>query len=140
MSLAPPGKHCRNRRFEWGMAFAMLLTGVEFVIWPDSLARSKLQFMLDIVGSSSFAVYYLFFGTQRLVALWLNGEGKPWTAYARVIGAIAGAFVWFQMSMSLVVAQIAVLGPPSPTVVLLLVLVVMEIDSAMRAGYDARSR
>lgn len=137
---SPPGRHCRNRRFEWGMAFALFFTGAEFVGWPNSLPASKLQFMLDIVSSSSFTAYYLFFGILRLTALFLNGEGKPWTAYARVIGAIAGGFAWFQMAASLIIAQLAVAGPPSPTVPLLLVLVAVEIDSAIRAAHDARSR
>lgn len=138
--VSAPGKHCENRRLEWWMAAALCLTGVEFVIWPDSLARSKLQFMLDMVGSSRFTVFYLFFGILRLTALFLNGQGKPWTAYARILGALAGAFAWFQMAMSLVIAQIAIAGPPSPTVPLLLVLVAVEIDSSIRAGHDARYR
>lgn len=138
--LGPPGKYCGNRLFEWAMGSALLLTGVELVIWPDSIARSKLQFMLDLLGSSRFTVFYLFFGMLRVIALFLNGEGQPWTAYARAIGSLAGAMAWFQMAASLIIAQIALAAPPSPTVPLLLVITVIELLSTFRAGRDARSR
>lgn len=135
-----PGIFCKNRLFEWGMAAAMLQTGVELVIWPDAIARSKLQFMLDVVGSPGFTAYYLFFGMQRIAALCLNSAGKPWTAYCRSIGALAGAFAWCQMAISLIIAQIALQAPPSPTVPLLLTLGAVEIYSAFRALDDARYR
>lgn len=138
--ISSPGRYCKNRLFEWGMAAAMLLTGIEFVIWPDALARSKLQFMLDVAGSASFTAFYLFFGMQRAIALLLNGGGKPWTAYARAAGALAGAFAWFQMATSLIVSQLAAHGPPSPTVPLLLTLVAIEMYSTFRAVDDARYR
>lgn len=122
------------------MAAALMLTGIELIGWPDSIARSKLQLMLDIVGSSSFTVFYLFFGMLRITALFLNGAGRPWTAYVRAGGALAGAFSWFQMAASLIVTQIALEASPSPTVPVLLVLMIVELDSMLRATHDARHR
>lgn len=138
--LNAPGRHCRNRLFEWAMASGMFLTGLELVMWPDAIAKSKLQFMLDLVGSSGFTAFYLFFGMNRIVALFLNGAGKPWTAYARALGGLAGAFAWCQMAISLIIAQIALHAPPSPTVPLLLMLVLVEMYSTMRSLDDARYR
>lgn len=122
------------------MAIAMFGTGLEFMVWPDALARSKLQFMLDIVDSHWFTVYYLYFGMLRLVALYLNGTRSPYTAYARILCSVAGAFAWSQMAVSLIVAQSAIAGPPSPTLIILLTVTVMEIDAAKRAFHDARNR
>lgn len=140
MMASPPGQYCKNRLFEWAMASALFLTGVELVIWPDAIARSKLHFMLDVVGTSSFTAYYLFFGMLRHTALFLNSGGKPWTAYVRAIGALAGTFAWFQMAASLIISQIALQAPPSPTVPLLLCLVAVEIYATFRAVDDARYR
>lgn len=138
--VAPPGQYCKNRLFEWAMAAALFLIGAELVVWPEAIARSKLQFMLDVIGTPSFTAFYLFFGIQRMTALFLNGGGKPWTAYARAVGALAGAFAWLQMAISLIVTQIGLHAPPSPTVPLLLMLVIIEMYSTFRAFDDARYR
>lgn len=135
-----PGQHCRYRRTEWYMAVAMLLTGSELVTWDHVIASGKLQFMLDVLGSASFTAFYLLFGMTRLVALYLNGQSRRVTAYVRAVCALAGAFAWFQMLASLILFQVASSLPPSLTSPLLVVLIVMEFDSMLRALNDARYR
>lgn len=135
-----PGKHCRNRVFEWTMTGALLGMGAMLVIWPNAIAMSKLQFMLDVVGSGSLTLLYITVGCFRIVALYLNGNWPLWGARVRALTAIGSAIVWLQMGMSLFLMQLAIGGPPSPSVPLYLALVCAELYSTYRAAADARYR
>lgn len=135
-----PGWHCSNRLFEWTMAGAMLGMGVELLIWPDAIAKSKMLFMLDVLGSHTFMLAYLVVGGARCAALYLNGKQPTWGTRVRAVTAICGAFAWAQMGISLYLAQVAVGGPPSPSLPLYFALVIAEFYSTFRAASDARYR
>lgn len=137
---APPGPHCRNRVMEWAMAGALLGIGIEQIIWPESFARSKLQFLLDILSPGALTLWCLVIGWFRALALYLNGGWPTWGARVRVLTSMGGAAVWMQMCISLVLAQIASNAPPSPSVPVFAALVFAEIYSTYRAAADVRFR
>lgn len=119
---------------------ALLGVGVEMVIWPNAFAVSKLQFMLDVIGSGTLTVFLLVVGWFRALALFLNGGWPIWGARVRMFAAIGGAAVWLQMGLSLILVQLASHGPPSPSVPLYISLVGAELWSTYRAAGDARYR
>lgn len=138
--ISAPGKHCKNRLFEWMATGALLGIGAEMVIWPNAFAVSKLQFMLDVIGSGTLTIFLLVVGWFRALALFLNGGWPIWGARVRMFAAIGGAAVWLQMGMSLILIQLAAHGPPSPSVPLYIALVCAELYSTYRAAGDARYR
>lgn len=135
-----PGRHCKNRIFEWAMTGALLGVGFEQVIWPGSFASSKLQFMLDVISGASLAVFCVMIGWVRAVALFLNGNWPVYGARVRMVASIGGAAVWIQMGLSLVLIQIQLDAPPSPSVPVFFSLVAAELYSTYRAASDARYR
>lgn len=122
------------------MTGALLGMAALLMIWPNAVAHSKFQFMLDVVGSKTLMLFYLFVGWFRAVALYLNGGWPVWGARVRALAAIGGALVWLQMAVSLIMAQLAIGAPPSPSVPLYLALVAAEFYSIYRAAADARFR
>ncbi len=138
--INPPGRHCRNRLFEWTMTCALLGIGTEMVIWPNAFAVSKLQFMLDVINSKCLMYYCLMVGVLRAFALYINGGWPVWGARVRMFTAVGSAAVWLQMGLSLVFVQIAIDGPPSPSVPLYVALVLAELYSTYRAAADVRFR
>lgn len=140
MATSAPGKHCKNRLFEWTMTVALLSIGIELLIWPGSIAASKLQFMLDVLGSNTLTIFYLLVGWFRGIALYLNGGWPVWGARVRTFCAIGGSLVWLQMGISLIIAQLALGAPPSPSVPIFLALAAAELYSTYRAAADARFR
>ncbi len=138
--LNAPGKHCKNRLFEWAMTAALLGMGIVQVAFPQSVAQSKFQFMLEVVGAGSLTAFCIVVGSLRAVALYLNGSWPVWGARVRMIAAIGSATVWMQMGLSLTYMQIIAGAPPSPSSPLLFALVFAELYSTYRAGADAGYR
>lgn len=138
--MSAPGRHCKNRLFEWTMTAGLLGSGVLQLYWPDALEHGKFQSILDTVRPGSLALFCLVFGWVRAVALYLNGNWPLWGALVRAIGATAGALVLTQMLVSVVFFQLAITGPPSLIVPFLLAFTGAEICSAYRAASDARYR
>lgn len=122
------------------MTAAMLGIGIEQTIWPNAFAVSKLQFLLDIVSGAALTLFCLTVGWFRALALFLNGGWPIWGARVRMVASIGSAAVWAQMGISLILVQLAVSGPPSPSVPLYLSLVLAELYSTYRAAADARYR
>lgn len=135
-----PGSHCKNRLFEWAMTAALLGIGLELIIWPNAIATSKLQFMLEVLGSRNLMAFYLLVGWFRGVALYLNGGWPIWGARVRTYCAFGGALVWLQMGISLILTQLASGNPPSPSVPVFMALAAAELYSTYRAAADARYR
>lgn len=135
-----PGPHCENRLWEWGAGITMIGIGVLLDAWPDALASSKFRFMLDVLQPYTFTLFYLVSGCVRVSALWLNGRGAPYTAYIRACTAVCGGFAWLHMAWSLFVVQNNQAGPPSPSLVLLIVLTGLELITVYRALGDAKYR
>lgn len=137
--MAPPGKHCKNRVFEWAMAIALVGLGIHLLIWPGSVAASKFVLVLNILGVSVLTLMALFFGLLRATALYLNGNWPKWGARIRSISAFGGMSIWLQMAYSLIVIQQTNDQDPSPSVWPLLVLAGAELYSSYRAAADART-
>lgn len=135
-----PGPHCQNRIWEWGAGVAMVGIGILLDGWPDALAMSKFRFMLDILQPVTFTWFYVLTGATRIIALYLNGRGAPYTAYVRAAMAVCGGFAWFHMGWSLFVAQNNLNAPPSPSLPLLVALMGLELYTVSRALSDAKYR
>lgn len=133
-----PGRYCKERLFEWAMTLSIVGMGFTLLIWPESMATSKLNFMLDIITTSWLTVAYIVVGSGRGVALYLNSKWPRGGSRVRVFGAGFGGVVWLQMGVSLIFSQKAVGSPPAPSTILYIVLAAAEFYSAYRAASDAR--
>lgn len=142
VSLPPidlPGYRCRNRMFEWSMTAAMIMLGVQLLIWPGSLGFSHFAPILDVMSPFTIAIFCLFFGALRAVALWRNGTWPKWGPTFRALGAIAGAVILISIDVALIRQSLEVNRPPSPGVPFYTVFFVGELRSVRRAKADARS-
>lgn len=122
------------------MSAALLGMAALLIVWPLAINGSKFQFMLDVIGSRTLMLFYLFVGGFRMAALYLNGNWPVWGSVVRSAGATGGALVWLQMGMSLLISQSEAGGLPPPSVPLYLALVGAEFISAYRAAADVRFR
>jgi len=132
-AVSTPGANSRNRLFEWCMAAAM--TGMALVMAYDPAALSGSRFWIISTGIGYALLFSLcsVFGALRLLALYYNGT---WHASykLRAAGALAGAAVWMNMAIALMLSG----GPISISIPVYLALSAGELRSCWRAAVDER--
>lgn len=131
---------CKNRLFEWTMAFALLGLGVHLAVWPHAMGASAFRFILEVVGSQNLTIFYLMVGIFRIVALVANGRWQTWGPRVRALAALCGAGVWLQMDIALLKLVPEVGSPPSPGIPVYSALFLAELVSTYRAAVDGRIR
>lgn len=135
---------CGSRLFEWVMAVAFLSLGLHLMVWPDSVAFSGFRLILRVVNAESLSVFYFLIGVFRAVALLANGAWPLWGPRIRAFGALGGAVLWVQMYYALIMLSPHVGTPPTPTIELILPLILGEVFSCYRVWLgeeiDARYR
>ena len=104
--------YCGNRLFEWVMTLALLALGVLVIQWPDAMAASAFRYVLHIIGPIHLGIFYIVIGGFRIAALIANGSWQH-GPYVRAFGALAGAVIWSQMDLALVLLIPHAGTPPS---------------------------
>lgn len=133
MSFAFVMNHCGNRLFEWCMALALMLLGVEIFLWPNTIAQSNFRIILDLIDAPNLALIYFTVGHVRVLGLVANGTYWPeWTPRIRAFGALAGAVIWGQMTIALFMLTSEVGRAPSPGIPVYFVLTLGELFSCYR--------
>jgi hypothetical protein len=103
--LAPShaGLSCRNRVVEWLCAIMLLNFGLTTTLTPATLGEGSFRYMIALnITPALFASVTLIVGTTRVVALYFNGYGLPWSARVRALCSMFGAAVFGLMGLSLV--------------------------------------
>jgi len=131
--------YCRNRMFEWVMTWAMLGIALEIAIWPSSIRSGSFRLLLIVISPTGLALFFGAFGFLRIAALIANGSWPEHGPRMRAMGAGAGALVWLQMCIALMLLTPDLGGVPSAGVPVYAALTVGELFSAYRAISDARS-
>jgi len=127
----------RNKLFEWVMATAMIGLALEIAIWPQTIGASSFRLMLSLVSAGYMGIFFLIFGTMRVIALIANGRWPEHGPLLRSMGAGSAALMWAQMCVALIELNLDK-GIPSPGIPVYFALTVGELISAYRATFDAR--
>lgn len=133
--------YVEGRLFEWTMSLAMVLLALEIFLWPRTLEASAFYWLVAVMPSRFVGVFLLLVGAARLTALFINGRSMMYGPRIRAVGALAGAVMWAQFSLALlmpfVMSEKAI---PSPGIPFWFSFTFAEIYSAYRAASDVRNR
>lgn len=132
-------RHFEKRLFELAMTVCMMGDGILLMLSPASVEASAFRYLTQALPLGLCIAIFLGLGGVRLVALALNGHWMPWGAYARAIGAVAGAVMWGQMSAALWTFGMWNERPFSPGIPIYTTLALFEIISMYVALIGARS-
>lgn len=106
--ITRPGRRSRvldalaSRLFEWVAACSMLGIAVTLAASPATIQRGSFRYMLDAgLTPSLLGPFFALVGVLRIIALYANGEWKPWGPRCRAAGALLGALIWGQMALAL---------------------------------------
>lgn len=124
--------YCGNRLFEWVMTIALLGLGFLVIQWPQSVVVSDFRYILHAVGPVHLGIFFIVIGGFRIAALIANGSWRR-GPIVRAVGALAGALVWGQMELALLLLIPIAGTPPSPGVPVYFGLVIGELISVYRA-------
>jgi hypothetical protein len=134
------GPHCRNRMIEWTCAAILLGYAIVVIIWPTTIAGGNFRYLLQVgIGPFQFIIPCLILGLARMAALYFNGQGLPWSARVRAVGAIGGGIIF--ATMALMLGAVTRDGLPLPLgCVTHAALAVIEMYSCLRAGADVAEK
>lgn len=128
-------KPCRERLFEWLAAMMMIGIALLLIVSPQSLESGSYRYMLGVgLHASLLSCLCLCGGGTRLCALMANGLWPLWGPRLRAFGAVAGAYLWFQMFLAL--ASFTSPSGPSIGLPVYFTLMVGEFVSCWRAATD----
>lgn len=134
-----PEKYCTNRVFEWVMTSTLLGMGLLMLLWPSTMGASSFRYVLRVLSPDELTFAYLTIGVFRATALIANGTAPFWGPKVRAAGAIAGASIWLQMDIALIIWTVSNNLPPSPGMAMFTSVIVGELYSTYRAMRDGRT-
>lgn len=125
-------RHFENRFSE--LAAALMMFGISIMVYvrPDSVDSHAFDLIGVAIVDEFLGLTFFIVGSVRIVALVANGAWPIYGPWMRAMGALAGALIWSQMSLSLIIA-----GQPVPAIPIYVVLTAAELVSIYRAlaGY-----
>jgi hypothetical protein len=114
-SLAGLVRHFNNRISEAGAAWIMVGLGVQIIAAPVPSDYHALDMLLRWLTGDFVAWFFIAVGSVRIAALIANGRWPRYGPWLRSIGALAGALIWSQMFLGLIVVtpdDLTSLGAP----------------------------
>jgi hypothetical protein len=134
------GSFCRNRVVEWLCAGMLINFGLTCALSPTTLEIGSFKYLTALgVTPFLFTAANAGVGVVRIMALYFNGYGLPWSARVRALCAIYGACVFGIMGLSLVylTRDTGTLSLGAGTHFLL---ALIELYSCLRAGADVADK
>jgi hypothetical protein len=134
------GNFCRNRVVEWLCAIMLINFGLTCALSPSTLSVGSFKYLTALgVTPFLFTAANAGIGIVRVMALYFNGYGLPWSARVRALCAIYGACVFGVMGLSLVylTRDTGVLSLGAGTH---FALALVELYSCLRAGADVADK
>jgi hypothetical protein len=139
MILEVINKHFPARALEWFGGFVMLAWGIYVYTHPtlftDPRIATLFKGLADIAWfvppNVSWGLFAVTIATARIVALWINGSRPVATPRVRLAASFASAFVWTQVLVGLLKADV-----PNTGLVVYTALIGADIYSAFRATRD----
>lgn len=102
-SLAGLVRHFNNRISEAASAWIMIGLGIQIIVAPVPSDYRALDMLLQHVSGDLIAAFFIAVGTIRIAALLANGHWPKYGPWLRSVGALAGALIWSQMFLALIV-------------------------------------
>lgn len=128
------------RLFEWAMAVMMVLIALTLALPGDTLERGALAPLARSgFTEGNMAAFFGAVGALRGLALYANGDLQPAGATVRALGALAGALVWGQMTLALMLDALRA-ASPSLMIPVFGTLTMFDLLSCYRARVDAGRR
>jgi hypothetical protein len=121
------------RVMEWLLAGIMLSWSI--VCWnlrPDEWLNPSYAGLARFANQNTWAFYAFWLGTTRLAALTINGAWRP-SPHLRAAGAFLACFMWLQITLGMLSADVRVMGMAIYPWLLL-----ADIYNVFRASHDAR--
>lgn len=135
-----PGPYSAHRLFEWAVAVMMVLMALTLALPGDTMERGALAPLAQAgFTEGNMAGFFGVTGALRGLALYANGNLNPQGALVRAVGAIAGAVVWGQMTLALLVDAFDA-AAPSLMIPVFGTLTMFDLLSCYRARIDAGRR
>lgn len=125
---------------EWWTATILVALGCWTVLFPRAFSDGRFAPITDVIRDAPLTLLLLVVGGARAVSLFYNGNWPTYGPIIRVIGALGGGAIFFQMGLALWLNHYDTGGQPSPGVIVYFVLTGAEAFSAYRAASDARPR
>src|ERR1035437_1191310 len=119
--------YCRNRLFEWVMTLAMLGIAIEISVWSSSIQSGSFRLLLIVISPTGLSLFFGSFGLLRIAALIANGSWPVHGPRMRAMGAGAGALIWGQMCVALLLITPDLGGVPSAGVPVYAALAIGEL-------------
>ncbi len=113
---------------------ALIAVGVGGILLGPTETFSSPQFRMiaSVIDERTAGGLCVFFGTLRLVALWVNGRRGRETSIIRTFGCIGGFFFWLAVSAGMLLAM----PPLSTGVAVYAILALSELHASGRAASD----
>lgn len=121
------------RVMEWLLAGIMFSWSI--VCWkltPAEWASPLYSGMARLADANTWAFFAFWIGATRLAALAINGAWRP-SPHLRAAGAFLACFVWLQISLGMMTANITATG-----IAVFPWLLLADIYNVFRASHDAR--
>ena len=96
--------YVKGRVYEWTMALATLLAGLELLIWDEVLTFDAFKWLLGFLNQKGIGTMMLFVGWLRISSLMFNGQllfGRRFGILVRAFCAVFSAAIWAQFSLAL---------------------------------------
>ena len=118
---------------EWLLAGIMLSWSIAcWNLAPMDWANPVYRGLARFATQNTWAFYAFWIGVIRLAALTINGAWRP-SPHLRAAGAFLACFMWLQISLGMMTADIRAIG-----VAIYPWLLLADIYNVFRASHDAR--
>jgi hypothetical protein len=121
------------RVMEWLLAGIMFSWSI--VCWqltPAEWSSPIYSGLARFADANTWAFFAFWLGAMRLAALTINGAWRP-SPHLRAVGAFLACFMWLQISLGMITADIRALG-----IAVFPWLLLADIYNVFRASHDAR--
>lgn len=130
--------YVKGRVFEWTMAIAMTLAGLELLIWDNVLTFGAFKWLLVFMEQKWIGTIMLFVGWLRISGLMFNGQllfGRKFGWMVRAVTAVISASIWAQCAFALLQLSVTQ-GIPSFGIPFWSMFVVAELLIAYSIGAE----
>lgn len=97
--------HFMLRSKDWIMTSLLICTGITLIQHPDLFQKTRAFDLLAQYGpTSTWGIACVFIGVFRFMSLFINGTfpGFIWSPHFRTLGALMSGFIWFQITIAVV--------------------------------------
>ncbi len=130
--------YIKGRIFEWTMGIAMLLAGLELLIFDAVVTFGAFRWLAEVMSQKWIGTFMLFVGWLRISSLMFNGQllfGRRFGRLVRAICAVLAAAMWSQFALALFQLSV-VQGVPSLGLPFWTTFMIAELGVAYSVGAE----